>query len=124
MVEFAERLLVLAADPPAQGAAEGSGSLVGMVVPLIVIGFLFYFLLFLPQRRERQKQDQVLKALKKNDRVVTIGGVVGTIVNIEPDSKLVTLKVDANTRMVFLRSAIQGPYGDGKEEPAAKETAS
>jgi hypothetical protein len=47
---------------------------------------------------------------------------VGTIVNITPDSKVVTLRVDDNTRMVFLRSAIQGPFTE-KEEPAAKETA-
>lgn len=97
-----------------------------MAPMFVIIGFLFYFLLIRPQQRERQKQEQVLKALKKNDRVVTIGGAVGTIVNIEPDSKLVTLRVDDNTRMVFLRSAIQGPFIDAKETkelPAAKETA-
>lgn len=127
MGDLAERFLLLAADAPqapAPGGGDGSGSMFTMMIPLLVIGVLFYFLLFLPQKRERQKQDQLLKSLKKNDCVVTIGGIVGTIVNIEPDGKVVTLRVDdeRNTRMVFLRTAIQGPYAGGKEEPSVKAT--
>ncbi len=128
MADWAMRLLVLAADAaPTDGAGgaadQASGnSFVQLLFFPIVIGVLFYFLLFLPQKRERKKQDELLKGLKKNDRVVTVGGVVGTIVNIEPDSKVVTLRVDDNTRMQFLRTAIQGPYSDAKEEPATKES--
>lgn len=117
---------LLAADPPAQAPQQPAAaeSLLSMLFPLIAIGFLFYFLLIRPQQRERQKADAMLKALKKNDRVVTIGGIIGSIVNIEPDSKVVTLKVDDNTRMMVLRSAIQGPWSDGKPESTAKDTAS
>jgi preprotein translocase subunit YajC len=119
-------LLLAAADaqkPAAPGAgAEGGGSFLSFMAPLFLIAIIFYFLLVRPQKRERQKQDQLLKALKKNDRVVTIGGIVGTIVNIEPESKVVTLKIDDNTRMIFLRSAIQGPFAEGKEEPSLKES--
>jgi preprotein translocase subunit YajC len=126
MGDLVERLMVLAADAPkaaAPGAAENpSGQFFGMLVPLVLIGIIFYFLLVRPQKREREKQDHVLKALKKNDRVVTIGGIVGTIVNIEPDSELVTVRVDDSTRMVFLRSAIQRPYAGTKEEPSLKES--
>jgi preprotein translocase subunit YajC len=125
MTELAAQLLIFAADAPqAPAGKDGGGSIIAMMGPLVLIIVFFYFLLFLPQKRERKKQDAILKALKKNDRVVTIGGVVGTIVNIEPDSPLVTLRVDDNTRMVFLRSAIQRPYSDGKEEPSLKETTS
>ena len=109
---------------PGPAGKDGGGSIIAMMGPLVLIIVFFYFLLFLPQKRERKKQESILKALKKNDRVVTIGGVVGTIVNIEPDSPLVTLRVDDNTRMVFLRSAIQRPYSDSKEEPSLKETTS
>ena len=93
-----------------------------MAVPLVMIIVFFYFLLFLPQKRERQKQEQFHKNLKKNDRVVTIGGVVGTIVNIEPEGKLITVKVDDNTRISFLRDSIQRKYGESNEGPALKET--
>jgi preprotein translocase subunit YajC len=127
MGDFVEHLLLLAADAPkaaapGAGADNGTSGLVSFMLPLGLIGIVFYFLLIRPQKREREKQDATLKALKKNDRVVTIGGVVGTIVNIEPESKLVTLKVDDNTRMVFLRSAIQGPYAEAKEEPSLKDS--
>ena len=96
----------------AQEAPEGEAGrsmfdgLVGMA-PLLLIVVLFYFLLIRPQRREQAKRDDLLRALKKNDRVVTIGGIIGTIANIAPDSKEVTLKVDDNTRLRMLRSAIQ-----------------
>jgi preprotein translocase subunit YajC len=121
------RFLVLAADapktgaPPAGGADGGAGGIASMMVPLFLIAIIFYFLLVRPQKREREKQDSLLKGLKKNDRVVTIGGIVGTIVNIEPESKVVTLKIDDNTRMTFLRTAITGPFAEAKEEPSLKE---
>lgn len=127
MGDLVERLMVLAADAPkagtpGAGGENAPGQFLSMLVPLVLIGIIFYFLLIRPQKRERERQDSITKALKKNDRVVTIGGIVGTIVNIEPDSKLVTLRVNDTTRMDFLRSAIQGPYADTKEEPSLKET--
>jgi preprotein translocase subunit YajC len=122
------RLLLLAQSPPAGGAGgDGSGGTNNYWVlapPILMMIVFFYFLVFLPQKRERQKQDTFHKTLKKNDRVVTIGGVVGTIVNIEPEAKLITLKVDDNTRMSFLREAIQRKYSEGTSEaPALKEPA-
>jgi preprotein translocase subunit YajC len=123
MRHIVEQALILAQEAPAGQRQPTAGeSFLSMAPMFLFIAVLFYFLLIRPQQRERQRQDQVLKALKNNDRVVTVGGAVGTIVNITPDSKVVTLRVDDNTRMVFLRSAIQGPFTE-KEEPAAKETA-
>ncbi len=92
---------------PGPGAAFGS-----FLLPLIAIMFLWYFIILRPQRREQVKREEMLKSLKKNDRVVTIGGIIGTIANISPDGKEVTLKVDDNTRIRFLRSSIQGVLND------------
>lgn len=123
MGDLVGRLLLLAAEPAKAPANEGgAGGFFALMPALFLIMIIFYFMLIRPQNRERQKQNQILKALKKNDRVVTIGGVVGTIVNIEPDSEVVTLRVDDNTRMVFLRSAIQRPFAAANEEPTLKET--
>jgi preprotein translocase subunit YajC len=120
------RLLLLAQATPAPGPASGDGAGGSnywvLAPPVLMMIVFFYFLVFLPQKRERQKQDTFHKTLKKNDRVVTIGGVVGTIVNVEPEGKLITVKVDDNTRMSFLREAIQRKYSDGNETPALKET--
>src|SRR3990172_1129454 len=102
-----------------KGAQPGGGfeSLIGLA-PILMIVVFFYLFMLRPGQRERAQRDVLLKALKKNDRVVTIGGIIGTIANIEPDGREVTLKVDDNTRIRFLRSSIQTVLTeDKKEEP-------
>ncbi len=127
MESLMARLLLLAQTASTTGGATGDGSSGGnnywvLAPPVLMMIVFFYFLVFLPQKRERQKQDTFHKTLKKNDRVVTIGGVVGTIVNIEPEGKLITLKVDDNTRMSFLREAIQRKYGEAAaKRPRSKK---
>ncbi len=76
-------------------------------VPLIAIGLFFYFFVIRNQRREQASRDALLAGLKKNDKVVTIGGIIGSVANISADGQEVTLKVDDNTRIKFLRTAIQ-----------------
>lgn len=76
-------------------------------LPLLAIGILFYFLMIRPQSREKAKRQELLNALKKNDKIVTIGGILGTIASVSPDSDEVTIKVDENTRLRILRSSIQ-----------------
>ncbi len=87
--------------PPAQG-----DNLL-MFAPLILIAVVFYLLLWKPQRKEQAARDAMLTALKKNDKVVTIGGIIGSVANISGDGQEVTLKVDDNTRIKFIRSSIQ-----------------
>ncbi|MEM1062489.1 MAG: preprotein translocase subunit YajC, partial [Planctomycetota bacterium] len=56
---------------------------------------------------EQKRRDAMLKALKKNDRVLTSGGMIGTVANLSADGKEVTVKFGENTRIPFLRSSIQ-----------------
>ena len=92
----------------AEGADKGdSTSPLLTFAPLIFIAIFFYVLILRPQRREQAKRDGMLNALKKNDKVVTIGGIKGSVANISSDGQEVTLKVDDNTRIKFIRSAIQ-----------------
>jgi preprotein translocase subunit YajC len=76
-------------------------------LPFILIIVVFWFILFGSQRKEKKKRQQMLAELSKNDRVVTIGGVIGTVVEVRENE--VVLKVDesSNTRMRFSRNAIQ-----------------
>jgi preprotein translocase subunit YajC len=94
------------ASQPAGGGPPPSpfGSL---LMPMVVMGAIVYFLMIRPQSREKKKIANMLAALKKNDRVVTIGGIIGTVVSVRDDE--VTLKVDEsnNTKLTFRRSAIQ-----------------
>ena len=95
--------LLAAGDDKAAPATDG----LMMFAPLIAIGIVFYFLLLRPQRKEQASRESMLAALKKNDKVLTIGGVIGSVANISSDGQEVTLRVDDNTRIKFIRSSIQ-----------------
>jgi preprotein translocase subunit YajC len=68
---------------------------------------VFYFLLIRPQSKEKKRRAQMIAAIKKNDRVITVGGIMGTVVSVKDDD--ITLKVDesSNTKITFTRSSIQ-----------------
>jgi preprotein translocase subunit YajC len=97
---------------PAGGApaqqAPGGASAIFALLPWIMIGVLFYVMMIRPERRKRAELDVMLKNLKKNDRVVTIGGIFGTVVQASDDADEVTLRIDENnnTRIRVLRSSI------------------
>ena len=64
---------------------------------------MFYLILLRPQQREQRRRQDTLGSLKKSDKVVTTGGIVGTIADLSQDGRFVTLKVDDSTRIRFLR---------------------
>lgn len=111
------------AQAPAEQPAPKVQDFWVSLLPLLPIVILFYFLLIRPQRQEQAKRDQMLNTMKKNDRVVTTGGILGTVANISPDGKEITLKVDDNTRIKFLRSSIQQVLGEESKDDAAAKTA-
>jgi preprotein translocase subunit YajC len=102
-------LHLLAATPPA-GTPQPPGTLT-FFFPLILLGIVFYFFIMRPQNAEKKRRAAMLSAIKKNDRVCTIGGIIGTVVNAKEDE--VTLKVDEsnNTKITFTRSAIARVLG-------------
>lgn len=107
--------LLLAADEAAPPPPNGMVAMMILLAPLFV---LYYFIMIRPQRKDQVRREQMLKALKKNDSVVTIGGIKGTVANVSQDGKEVTLKVDDNTRIKMLTSAIQSVQ-NAKEEAAS-----
>ena len=116
-------LTLLAQTPTSRPAAPPPGAALMQWFPLILMGIIFYFLLMRPQSKEKKIRQQMLDAVKKNDRVVTLGGIIGTVVSVKDDE--ITLKVDesSNTKITFLRSAIQRVVsGDSVDasQPAAK----
>ena len=75
--------------------AQGEpGSPLPMLPMLVLLGVLFYFIMLRPQRNEARARQEMLKSLKKNDRVITTAGIYGVITNIQPDADEVTIKVD------------------------------
>ena len=88
---FAEK----AADNPA--GKGGDSPIMQLVVPFVAIGFLFYFLLYRPQKAEQKRRLEMLQGVKKNDRVITTGGIYGIVTNVQREDNEVTIKVDEST---------------------------
>jgi preprotein translocase subunit YajC len=111
-------LLLGAAEGGGQGAPPGGGggggSTLMFFMPFIIIMVLFYLLLMRPQKREQQKRQQMLASIKKNDRVVTIGGIYGVVTNVRPEADEVTLKVDeaTNAKLRMTLSSVARVLGD------------
>ncbi|MFN0198927.1 MAG: preprotein translocase subunit YajC [Planctomycetaceae bacterium] len=107
-------------EAPAAAQAPPGMPLMEMMMPLMMIMVLWYFLILRPQNRDRRKRDELLNSLKKNDAVVTIGGILGTVANISNDGKEVTLKVDENTRIRVLRRSIEAVLKEPEKETSEK----
>ncbi|MCL2808809.1 MAG: preprotein translocase subunit YajC [Treponema sp.] len=76
----------------------------GFFVPLIAIGLIFYFLIIRPQNKKRKETEKMHSGLRKGDKIVTIGGLYGTIQSVKDTT--VIIKADDNVKLEFLRSAI------------------
>ena len=73
-----------------------------IVMPLIIL--VFYFLVMRPQNKKQKEAKKMLESLRKGDRIVTIGGLRGTVVSVKDDA--VVLKVDDNTKLEYSKSAV------------------
>jgi preprotein translocase subunit YajC len=96
--------------------------MLSMWLPLILIGVFFYMLMLGPERRKRKQHELLLQQLKQNDKVVTIGGIQGTVVNASKGSEFVTIRVDDNARLKVLRSAIARVEIDDKENKGSEKS--
>ncbi|ANY72360.1 preprotein translocase subunit YajC [Paenibacillus ihbetae] len=83
---------------------QGGGGLLGLILPFVLMFVIFYFLLIRPQQKKQKQRTAMLSALQKGDKVVTIGGLHGTIVEITDD--IVVLKVNDVTKLTFDRNSI------------------
>lgn len=96
------------AAPPASPAQPQQNPLGGFaqMVPFIVIIVLFYFLLIRPQRRQQKEREAMILALKKNDHVITSGGVCGIVDRIKDNDVYLRVDEKSDVRLRVLRSAI------------------
>jgi preprotein translocase subunit YajC len=103
MNSFVFSLLLAAPDAAAGGVA---GNPLVSFIPFIVIIGIFYFLIIRPQNKKQKETQKMLDNLEKGDRVVTVGGIHGTIQSIKKSSGSVIVRIDENTKVEFSRSAI------------------
>lgn len=106
------------------GTTQAGGGL-GMLVPMLIIILIMYFLMIRPQQKKQKETQKMIAALKKGDKVVTIGGIHGTISSTKETTVIV--KVDDGAKIEFNRTAIatvivDKPAAEVKEEKAEKKS--
>lgn len=89
-------------------AGAGGGPLSMMMMFALIFG-VFYFLVIMPAKKQQKKKEAMISALKKGDKVVTSGGIYGTVSAVEDQTLLV--KIAENTKIRIAKSAIGGPVG-------------
>ena len=102
----------------ANAAGAGFGGL-GMMIPLILIVIIMYFFMIRPQNKKQKETEKMISALKKGDKVVTIGGIHGTVAATKEQT--IVVKVDENTKIEFNRTAIATVIVDKPAEPVVEE---
>lgn len=85
----------------------------GGILPIVLIMVIFYVLLILPAQKRQKKVALMLSELKNGDKVITTGGVYGTIVGIEDDA--IQLRIADQVKIKVLRSAVGGLQPENKE---------
>jgi len=106
-----------AAGAAAPAAGAPGASMFGAFFPFILIMVLFYFLMVLPQNKEKKKREAMLAAVKPGDRVLTQGGIWGTVANVSKEKDMVTLRIADNVKIEVARAFITSV-----EDPSVPET--
>ncbi len=95
------------AQEAAEQAEQQPGGLLGSPIIMMVLIFGVMWLFFIrPQSKERKKMEEMRKALKKGDKIITTAGIIGTITSIEDNSNIITVRTGSTTFIDFDKSAI------------------
>lgn len=106
--------LPLLMGAPAGGGTGGSGQVTTTFITFGLVIAIFYFLIIRPQNKKQKEAKKMLEALKKGDRVATIGGIRGKVVSVKEDT--IVVQVDDNTKMEFTKSAVATVLEQANEE--------
>ena len=93
------------AVPASNNATPPSGSALSSLLPLVLMIAAFYFLLIRPQNKREAKRREMINAVKRGDRVITAGGIIGNVHKII-DEREISLEIAENVRMRILKTAI------------------
>lgn len=116
-------MFISTAYAQAAGAPAGGADMIMQFAPLVLIFIVFYFLLIRPQQKKMKEHKAMLDAVRRGDKVVTGGGIVGTVVRVGTDDE-VTVEIADNVRVRCLRSTISLVLNKGepaKDAPADSE---
>jgi preprotein translocase subunit YajC len=97
-----------------QAAGGSSMSMVSTIVTFGLVFVIFYFLIIRPQNKKQKDAKAMVAAMKKGDKVVTVGGIHGVITSVKETT--VIIKVDETTKLEFSKSAVQAVIAKGSED--------
>jgi preprotein translocase subunit YajC len=113
--------IILAQTNQSQPTSPGGGSFT-FIFALMIAMVVFMFLSSRSQKKREQRQrDEMYARMAKNDRVLTIGGVIGTVISVKDNEVVVKVDESTNTKMTFLKTAIQRIVSDDQELDAGKK---
>lgn len=101
---------------PAGGCGPGGG--LNFIIMMVAMFAIFYFLLIRPQQKKAKQHQEMLKALKRGDRVVTNGGLMGIVT--ASTEKFLTIEIADKVRVRVMRSHVAGREGDAELEAGKK----
>ncbi len=102
----------------AQGLGGGGAGIIEMLLPFVLIFVIMYFLILRPQRQQAKRREEMLKAIRRGDTVVTNGGIVGKVTKVVDDTE-VELQIADGVKVRAIRGLIAEVRAKG--EPVAGE---
>lgn len=99
-----QNMTILAMAAPAGGAGGQQGSPLEMFVPMLIIFGIFYFMMIRPQQRKEKERRKMIEEIKKGDRILFGGGILGTVTNTK--DQVFVVKVADNVKLEVLRAAV------------------
>lgn len=87
------------------GGQQGGGTL-GFILPMILIFAIMYFLIFRPQAKKQKQHQAMINEIKKGDKIVTAGGIHGTVAGVKDKEKTLIVKIDDNVKVELSRSSV------------------
>lgn len=88
------------------GGGSGQANPLALWLPIILIFAIMYFLIFRPQAKKQKQQRLMIESLRKGDKIVTTGGIYGTIVGVKEKENSIIVKIDDNTKIELVKSSV------------------
>lgn len=109
----------------AQTSGGAAGSILELLFPLVLVGLIMWFLVIRPQRQQQKSREEMLNKVKRNDTVVTGGGIVGKVTKVVDDAEI-EVQIAPDTKVRIMRAMIADvrvkgePVNDNATKPAKK----
>jgi preprotein translocase subunit YajC len=121
-VKEASRPMIEVLAQSSSGSSQTGNPLVGLLLPVLLLGGL-YFVLIRPQRLRQRQHQALLSQLEVGDEVLTTGGIFGTIVEIDDQEGVLTVEIAPGTRIRMVRAGIAQRFVEDEEDEASDEGA-